>query len=98
MRDKAWRRKSDAIKAMHKRSIVRNVYRWPEGWYDNLHQYSKNKVHCSCPMCGCKTHNQFHTGPATTWPARDEKHLIDMDQQMDDYEEGEIYEDECCDF
>jgi hypothetical protein len=19
--------------------------------YDNLHQYSKNKVHCSCPDC-----------------------------------------------
>ncbi len=20
-------------------------------WYGSLHQYSKNKIHCSCPMC-----------------------------------------------
>ena len=23
----------------------------PLHWYDNLHQYSKNKIHCSCPLC-----------------------------------------------
>ena len=28
-------------------------------WYNNLHQYSKNKIHCSCGMCSCKT-NQHH--------------------------------------
>ena len=27
-------------------------------WYDNLHQYSKNKIHCSCPMCAAKTRNR----------------------------------------
>lgn len=27
-------------------------------WYDNLHQYSKNKIHCSCPMCSSKTRNK----------------------------------------
>ena len=96
MRDRAWRRRKDVAKALHKRRIVRDVYRWKD-WYDNLHQYSKNKVHCSCSMCGCKTHNQFHTGPATTWPAHDEKHLIDMNQQLNDYDEGEPYEDECDD-
>ena len=27
-------------------------------WYSNLHQYSKNKIHCSCPLCSCKTNNK----------------------------------------
>lgn len=26
--------------------------------YSNLHQYSKNKIHCSCPMCSVKTKNK----------------------------------------
>ena len=38
------------------------VYRkkWKEGvavyvpYYDNIHQYSKNKIHCSCPLCSGK--------------------------------------------
>ena len=29
-------------------------------FYDNLHQYSKNKIHCSCPMCSPKTRNKGH--------------------------------------
>ena len=24
------------------------------GLYDNLHQYSKNKIHCSCSLCRAK--------------------------------------------
>ena len=30
----------------------------PVAWYDNLHQYSKNKIHCSCPSCSSKTRNK----------------------------------------
>jgi len=26
--------------------------------YDNIHQYSKNKIHCSCPGCSPKTRNK----------------------------------------
>lgn len=26
--------------------------------YNNLHQYSKNKIHCSCPECSPKTRNK----------------------------------------
>ena len=51
MRTTAEKRHNDWKKAIRKRKIVNNVYRWPEGWYDNLHQYSKNKIHCSCPLC-----------------------------------------------
>lgn len=54
MRDSSWRkqkrRKKDYSKASRKRSICRQVY-INSDWYDNLHQYSKNKIHCSCGMC-----------------------------------------------
>ena len=27
-------------------------------FYKNLHEYSKGKIHCSCPMCRRKTNNK----------------------------------------
>ena len=51
MRKTAEKRHNDWRKAIRKRNIVHAVYGWDTGWYDNLHQYSKNKIHCSCPMC-----------------------------------------------
>ena len=54
MRDSSWknqkRRKKDYSKARRKRSLCRQVH-INSDWYDNLHQYSKNKIHCSCGMC-----------------------------------------------
>lgn len=56
------RRKTDWKKAIRKRKIAHEVYySLPEdmwGWYNNLHQYSKNKIHCSCPICSVKTKNK----------------------------------------
>ena len=52
MRTTAEKRHNDWKKAIRKRRIDRE--RSPNNlhdWYDNLHQYSKNKIHCSCPMC-----------------------------------------------
>ncbi len=57
------------IKALRKRRIDRDIYcafdyRHPylivrdSAFYKNLHQYSKNKIHCSCPMCSAKTRNK----------------------------------------
>lgn len=52
------------VKALRKRRIDRDVFWHPSGYgwsntmYDNLHQYSKNKIHCSCPMCSAKTRNK----------------------------------------
>ena len=53
-------------KALRKRRLAEAIYRsWKnrneeEAWeyYDNLHQYSKNKIHCSCPLCSAKTRNK----------------------------------------
>ncbi len=56
MRDSSYenqrKRKLNFTKAVRKQSISRRVYRMD--WYKNLHEYSKNKVHCSCGMCRFK--------------------------------------------
>ena len=61
-------RRLSILKTLRKRRIDHNVsyqfyYRGTEnntnvGYYNNLHQYSKNKIHCSCPMCSAKTRNK----------------------------------------
>ena len=55
-------RRKSIIKALRKRRIDHEVYNYHDGdgFYDNLHQYSKNKIHCSCPMCSAKTKNKGH--------------------------------------
>ena len=51
-------------KALRKRRLADRLYRnWndpdePFNYYDNLHQYSKNKIHCDCPVCSAKTRNK----------------------------------------
>ena len=51
-------------KALRKRRIANEIYRNHDSqgnytpYYDNLHQYSKNKIHCSCPDCSAKTRNK----------------------------------------
>lgn len=52
-RTAAERRHMDTTKALRKRRICRKFYGWE--YYNNLHQYSKNKIHCSCPICAAKT-------------------------------------------
>lgn len=49
MRTKAERRHKDFSKALRKKKICEEQYGFE--YYDNLHQYSKNKIHCSCPLC-----------------------------------------------
>ena len=56
MRTRAERRHNDVIKALRKQKICSKFYGWD--YYDNLHQYSKNKIHCSCPICAQKTHKR----------------------------------------
>lgn len=53
-------RRLSILKALRKRRIDHDVtpYDRDYGFYNNLHQYSKNKIHCSCPMCSAKTRNK----------------------------------------
>ena len=56
MRTTAEKRHNDWKKAIRKKKII-NAYGWD--YYDNLHQYSKNKIHCSCPLCrGISKHGE----------------------------------------
>ena len=57
---RAYNRDVSKRKALRKRQIIRNIYCWSENpdYYDNLHQYSKNKIHCSCAQCSKKTRNK----------------------------------------
>ena len=83
MRTHAEKRHNDWKKAIRKKKII-NAYGWD--YYDNLHQYSKNKIHCSCPMCSIKTNNKHHSGargyePSKNWSETDKRKLDDMKQQ-----------------
>lgn len=88
MRNLAEKRHNDWKKAIRKRRIVEDVYNI-ERWYDNLHEYSKNKVHCSCPMCACKSTGKRAkrlAGPAENWSIADKRKQQSAAEQIEEYE------------
>jgi len=64
------KRRLDVTKALRKRQISTKAYGF--AWYPNLHQYSKGKIHCSCPMCSAKTNGSLNKskGPTTSRKCR----------------------------
>lgn len=96
--DRAQRRHNDWKKAIRKKKLSDD---WMHGftYYDNLHQYSKNKIHCSCPLCSCKTRQK---NKKDYWSISDMRKMDDMndseqvaeDIMMDEimYREIESYE------
>ena len=75
---RAKRRKNNRNKAARKQHICKNIYGFD--WYHkSLHQYSKNKIHCSCPMC--RYRSIFEPDRK---PMQDIKNLIDIEQQLDE--------------
>lgn len=82
-RTRAERRKADFHKASHKRYIVHHVYGFRNGWYDNLHEYSKNKIHCSCPMCSAKT-NRRRKFDLHGYSLQDQRRVDEMDFEEDE--------------
>ena len=60
-RSKEYNRHKSLVKAKRKQKISRSIYSsafWSGDYYNNLHQYSKNKIHCSCGLCSAKTRNK----------------------------------------
>lgn len=57
--DRAYNRAKSRSKALRKYHIDRDkaAGRWSP-MYDNLHSYSVNPIHCSCPLCSAKTKNK----------------------------------------
>ena len=59
MRSSAFKRRMMWKKAQRKKRISEyDRYMIEHPMYDNLHQYSKNSIHCSCPECSAKTRNK----------------------------------------
>ena len=88
MRTRAERRHADWAKAIRKQKIIKQ---YGFDWYRNLHQYSKNKIHCSCPLCRSKTNNKTHKHvwfPVMNWPMCDLRRIHEMDDEKRDFEEG----------
>lgn len=86
-RNSAERRHNDAVKATRKKNICIKHYDF--NYYNNLHQYSKNKIHCSCPLCAAKTNSKYVHGGRFNGKnpcLRDRKTLESMSQQMEEYE------------
>ena len=81
-------------KALRKRRITGYYYwvrREGKDYYDNLHQYSKNKIHCSCPACQTKTRNKGHRRyrkggyhRAINYKRQDLIRMIEMDQDIEE--------------
>ena len=59
-RTRAYTRKMRAKAIKRKKRIVSN-WRWFEnGYYPHDGMYSKNKIHCSCPLCKDKAYYGKH--------------------------------------
>ena len=71
--------------------------------YDNLHQFSKNKIHCSCPYCSIKTRNKGHRRNKTgnynrnlNYKTSELRRLLTMDEEEMEYAGGRIWRPNRC--
>lgn len=89
---KGKRRKIDYKKAKRKAKI--DIARSCDGLplYDNLHQYSKNKIHCSCRLCRGKDYFGRHVTTEQEVKSHDEMlaELKELDENLLTAERKEI--------
>ena len=88
--DRAYLRAKSWSKAIRKRNIDRDTKpahaSWPD-YYDNLHEYSKNKIHCSCPMCQAKTNGKNSwSGPSKNWKISDRRKIESLNEGQEEEE------------
>ena len=102
-RSRAWRRWKNFTKARRKRELDKelttpfsdrvdgSLQQWL--FYKNLHEYSKNKIHCSCPMCSPKTRNKGHRRKAKNYAPSINYTMMDQRrQQAMDADEFDFFE------
>ena len=91
-RSRAYNRDVSKRKALRKKRLAKEVYyngkEYP--YYNNLHQYSKNKIHCSCPICSPKTRNKGRRDRknymrSLNYKASELKRQISMDDEELEY-------------
>ena len=92
----AYNRDVSRRKALRKRRLSEEIYYdgKEHPYYDNLHQYSKNKIHCSCPLCTTKTKNKGRRGhenynPTWNYKTSEKRKLMSME-----YDKAEFFEEE----
>ena len=81
--DRATRRKNTYAKARRKQNISQHNLGFD--WYDNLHQYADNKIHCSCYMCRAKTAKTSGCY-GKNWMLADKKKIQEMQDQLVDFQ------------
>ena len=59
-------RRNSYLKAIRKRRLYRD-------YYGNLHQYSKNKIHCSCFLCSAKSSKYRGRGNSINYKISDQR-------------------------
>ena len=101
----AYNRDVSKRKAIRKRRIAEEIYPGEKSnpWYDNLHQYSKNKIHCSCPMCSTKTRNKGHRrykagnyNRNLNYKASELRRLLAMDEEEMEFNGARIWRPNRC--
>lgn len=84
-RSKAENRYNSYIKALRKQRIARDIYFGDVDYYDNLHQYSKNKIHCSCPLCSAKTNNKQLIGKTVNYKISDLRKIDHLNNSQEEF-------------
>ena len=69
-------------KAIRKRNLIREIS--GSDFYSNLHQYSKNKIHCSCPLCRGKDWSYGNNSNANE-TVSNRKKLSAMEEKLEDF-------------
>ena len=84
MKSRALRRRNSWRKAIRKKRISDRYCSPEHPWYDNLHQYADNKIHCSCPLCASKTRGKIARchGVDANWSLNDLKKIDEMKGQI----------------
>jgi hypothetical protein len=83
MRTRAERRKNNWNKANHKKHLAENIHCGK--WYRHINQYSKGKIHCSCPLCSPKTNNRGRYGSAMNYKHSDQQKIDALDNQVKEF-------------
>ena len=91
MHTTAEKRHNDWKKAIRKCRLDRELdasNRNHKDIYPHLHQYSKNKIHCSCPLCSAKTKKSRRDweGGGKNWSVSDQRKVDEMKDQEFDFE------------
>lgn len=87
----AYNRDISKRKALRKRRIAREIYSYMDkDYYDNLHQYSKNKIHCSAECYKTRNKGNRRWKRPHNWSRSLNYKASDLRRQVSmDYEENE---------